>query len=941
MNLLIVDHSKLFQDIVGQIFRGADSQATAAHTGADAIAALSAANFDFICITLHLQDTDGIELARRIRKLPGYAYVPIVLFTAEKSGAVHQEALMNGVTEVFQKQDVDQLANFAARFVVRARQMEGRVLFVEDSAAQAAIISAMFVARGLQVTTLTTAEAAWDVFREQEFDLIVTDIVLAGQMSGLTFANRVRRLPDDRGDVPILAITAFDDMARRIELFYLGVNDYAIKPVVEEELMARVRGLLQNRRLTQEIKRRKTIAETAARLSNVMVAEFDEQWCWKDVPANLCTPLGGSESDFIGQPECRWVHADHLAEEAALRETMQLGDNLSSYAMEKRYCGHDGATLWVYFNAMVICNEQRKPVGFLAYILDISERKRAEIQSQLATKVFEVSHEGILVTNAERRIISVNRAICEITGYPETELLGNTPKRLSSNHHDAAFYQSMWHSLHNHGHWSGELFDRRKSGELYPVWLSISTIKDTRGAVTHYVGIHRDLSEQHSLRNQLQRFANYDALTGVANRFHLDQRLQDQLDAAKHRQGMLAVIFLDLDLFKRINESLGHPAGDRLLKEVARRLSALSAENDCLARWGGDEFALVCSDIHSADEAKARAESLLVKLAEPFQLDEHSIALSASLGISLYPDDGASSTALLKKAEIATHHGKTAMRGGYHFFRESMELAAVENLIMENELRSAIHEGQLLLYYQPQFNMQDGRLIGWEALIRWQHPRFGMVPPIKFIPLAESSRLIVELGQWVMRTACLQSRRWQSLGYPQVPIAINISALQFRTGDFFQSVKETLQETGITGASLELELTESILMGEEESVIGLLQSLKSLGVSLSIDDFGTGYSSLAYLKRFPVDRLKIDQAFVRDATHDPDDATIITAIINMAKSLRLSVIAEGVETAEQAALLMQCGCYEAQGFYYGRPGPAESMGEYMSNASLQPRSIPV
>lgn len=936
MNLLIVDESKLFQDIVNQMFLGVGFRHTAAHSGAAAIAALTATHFDFICITLHLPDIDGIQLVRHIRQLPGYAHAPIVLFTAEKSSVVHQEALMSGVTEVFQKQDVDQLAGFAARFVAGARPLEGRVLFVEDSAAQAALIAALFSGWGLEVTTLTTAEAAWEVFQQREFDLIVTDIVLAGQMSGLTFAHRVRRLPDDRGDVPILAITAFDDIARRIELFYLGVNDYVIKPVVEEELLARVRGLLQNRRLTQDIKRRKTIAETAAKLSNVMVAEFDEQWRWKSVPALLCRLLGCAEADLIGQPERHWVHADHLAEEMPLRAGIQLSSNPSSYALEKRYCTRDGATLWVYFNAMVIGNEQCKPAGFLAYILDISERKRAETQSQLAAKVFEASHEGILITDAGLRIISVNRAICEITGYADHELLGNTPQRFSAKQHDAAFYQDMWHSLYDHGHWSGELFDRRKNGELYPVWLSISTIKDARGAISHYVGIHRDLSEQHSLRNQLQRFADYDALTGIANRPHLEQLLQNRLEAAQRRQHMLAVILFDLDLFKRINESLGHPAGDRLLQAVAERLKTLCAENDGLARLGGDEFALVCSEVRSMEDAKTIAEAALATLAEPFKLEEHSITLSASVGISLYPTDGTSSAALLKKAEIATHHAKLSVRGGYHFFRESMELLAVENLIMENELHSALHEGQLLLFYQPQFNMRDGRLIGWEALIRWQHPRFGMVSPAKFIPLAENSRLIIDIGRWAMRTACLQSRYWQSLGYGKVPIAVNISALQFRAGDFFQTVAATLRETGIAGDGLELELTESILMGEEESVISLLQSLKHLGVALSIDDFGTGYSSLAYLKRFPIDRLKIDQAFVRDATHDPGDAAIITAIIDMAKSLRLSVIAEGVETAEQVDLLMQCGCHEAQGFYFGKPGRAEEVEKYLAEPTAQP-----
>lgn len=924
MNVLIADSSKLFQDVIAKAFKRADVFHTAAETGQEALAKLGQTQFDLICITLHLSDIDGIDLARKIRALTGYAYKPIVLLTAKEDWDIHHEALMSGVTEVFQKKDIGQLAHFAARFLHDMRLLQGHVLYVEDSVSQAAVVSQMFRQRGLSLDLATTAEAAWEAFQQHDYDLVVTDILLAGQMSGLALVNHIRRLPDDRGDVPILAITAFDDMARRIQLFHLGVNDYVIKPVVQEELIARVDNLLQNRHLSKDLKKRKTIAETAAKLSNVMVAQLDEHWRWVDVPVNFCKLLKLDKLDLISHYESDLVYADDYVQESLFRENMQINEAMDSYAMEKRYLSADHALLWVYFNVIAVRDSQQKLTGYFAYILDIGERKRIETETQLAAKVFEDSRDGIIITDSERQIILSNEAFNMMSGYSAEELLGKKADLLKSSHHDEAFYQKMWDSISEQNHWSGELLDRRKSGEIFPVWLSISAIKNrSLDSLTHYVGIYRDLSEEHSLQDKLHQFSNYDTLTGLANRTRFHELLLKEIVEAQQQQLLLAVIFIDLDLFKRINESLGHKAGDHLLKAVASRLKTFCGESDCLARLGGDEFALVYSGFSDADEAAAVVKSVLASLGEHFNIDGHSITLSASAGISLYPRDGYTSSVLLKSAETAAHHAKKTARGSFHFFTAQMALAAVENLMLETDLHDALDQSQLQLYYQAQVDMSDGRLIGWEALIRWNHPKLGMVPPGKFIPLAEDSRLIIDIGKWALRCACLQSRRWQQLGHPKVPIAVNISALQFRTADFYESVANALAEAEIEGDSLELELTESILMREEESVLSLLQSLKGLGVSLSIDDFGTGYSSLSYLKRFPVDRLKIDQAFVRDALNDPDDAAIVTAIVNMAKSLRLGVIAEGVETAQQVELLLQCGCNEAQGYYFARPALPE------------------
>jgi diguanylate cyclase (GGDEF)-like protein/PAS domain S-box-containing protein len=575
---------------------------------------------------------------------------------------------------------------------------------------------------------------------------------------------------------------------------------------------------------------------------------------------------------------------------------------------------------------------QRLPVS-IEKVLDTArlrrERELFERELRLAATVFEKSHQAIAITDAERRIVAVNSAFTGMTDYTRDEVLGKNPKLLSSGRHSREFYRAMRKAIETTDYWGGEVWNRRKNGEIYPVWLGISAVRNETGKITHYVGIFSDITERKAAEEKIHYLAHHDPLTGLPNRSLVQDRLVHALARAARNRRVVALLFLDLDRFKTINDSLGHPTGDRLLQQVALRIRACVRESDTVSRQGGDEFLLVVSDLRDAAEARLIAQKILESLAEPFEIDNHSIAISFSIGISVYPDDGDDFQSLQRKADIAMYHAKDAGRNTYRFFTEQMNRDSLEKLRLEAHLRRALENREFSLHYQPQVDLATGRVIGAEALIRWHRPELGDIPPGQFIPIAEESGLIIPIGEWVLREACRQNRAWQAAGFAPMTVAVNLSALQFQRGDIVGIVVRILDETGLPPAHLELELTESLLLQNAARTMNALDQLKALGVKLSIDDFGTGYSSLAYLKRLSVDKLKIDQSFVRDLPHDPEDAAIVQAIISMAHGLSLATIAEGVETPEQASILERQGCDEAQGYFYARPLPAGDFAEFL------------
>lgn len=556
---------------------------------------------------------------------------------------------------------------------------------------------------------------------------------------------------------------------------------------------------------------------------------------------------------------------------------------------------------------------------------------RAEMEMQLASSVFDASSDAIMITDAGNFIIAVNAAFCEITGYREDEVIGLTPTILSSGKHDADFYRNMWQRLEETGRWSGEIWNRRKNGEIYVEWLTLNTVKNHRGETSHYIAIFADITEHTRAEEHVRHLAHYDALTDLPNRALFNDRLGQALIKAQRNHGRAAVMFLDLDHFKVINDTFGHSIGDLLLQGVAARLTSCVREGDTVSRLGGDEFVILLPELRDAEDAYLVAQKLLAAAARPFELHGHELHITASIGIGFYPDDGASAEVLMKNADAAMYRAKEMGRNNYQFYHADMNVRSFERLAMETSMRRALEREQFELYYLPRYEMTDGRIVGVEALIRWHHPDLGLVSPARFIPLAEETGLILPIGEWVLRAAATQGKTWHQAGLPPLFMAVNVSARQFRQTDFAGKVGQILRDVGFDPCWLELELTETTLMDHAAENISILNSLKALGVRIAIDDFGTGYSSLAYLKRLPVDILKIDRSFITDVTVSLDDAAIVEAIIAMARSLGLHVFAEGVETVEQAKFLQAHKCDEMQGYYFSKPLTADQILPILAN----------
>ncbi len=548
---------------------------------------------------------------------------------------------------------------------------------------------------------------------------------------------------------------------------------------------------------------------------------------------------------------------------------------------------------------------------------------KASLERQLATTVFNVSSDAILIADSENRIVSVNAAFCEITGYSADEVAGRNPKILSSGKHDAKFYQAMWRDLREAGRWSGEVWNRRKNGEIYAELLTVNTVKNDRGELTHYVAIFADITEHKQIQEHVRYLAHYDALTNLPNRVLFNDRLGQALINAQRADSKAAVMFLDLDRFKNINDTLGHGAGDMLLQEVAARLTDCIRQGDTVSRLGGDEFVVLLPELNDEKDTQRVAQKLLNTLAFPIVLQGHELHISASIGISYYPMDGTNTETLMRHADIAMYRAKEEGRNNYQYYHASMNARSFERLAMEASMRHALKRGEFELYYQPRYAMPEGAIVGAEALIRWSHPELGMVSPGLFIPLAEETGLILPIGEWVLKQVAAQGRAWQQAGFPPLSLAANVSARQFRQPDFAGKVMQILRDSGFDPRHLELELTESTLMAHVEENIETLQALNALGIRIAIDDFGTGYSSLSYLKRLPVDILKIDRSFVSELPDSRDGAAIVEAIVAMARSLGLHIVAEGVETAVQLEFLQERKCDEIQGYYFSRPLPVE------------------
>lgn len=635
--------------------------------------------------------------------------------------------------------------------------------------------------------------------------------------------------------------------------------------------------------------------------------------------------LGKSDYDFFPREQADFF----ISKDRAVLESKQILD-IPEEPIETK----EGKRI-LHTRKVPILDKHGKPQFLLGVSDDITEQKKTEEQTRLWAAIFRNSTEAVIITDANANIVAVNQAYSAITGYSEEEILGKNPRILKSGHYDQRFYQNMWHDISTHDSWCGELWNRNKEGDLFAVWETISAIRNDRNELTHYVGLFSDITHVKKAQEKLDFLAHHDPLTMMPNRMLFNDRLNHAISRARRDQTQLGVIFMDLDRFKNINDSLGHPIGDDLLKIVAKRLNAVLREEDTLARVGGDEFMVLLEHLMHPTDAAISAQKLLDAFNESFMVHDHELIISASIGISLFPDDADDDTALVRNADAAMYKSKELGRNQYSFYTEDMTSMATERVALEQSLRRALVHGELSLVYQPQVMLENGRLTGVEALIRWNSPVHGNVPPDVFIPLAEETHMILDIGEWVIFTACAQYREWTDQGLHIPRFSVNVSSVQVAHCELDEIVNKALTAYDIPKNVLELELTEAVFMTRTEHVYSMMDKLDGLHVELALDDFGTGFSSLSYLKRFFFDRLKIDRSFTMDVLNDPNNLAISRSIIALGNSLGMQVIAEGVETEEQAVFLAQEGCAEGQGYYYSRPLSADDFAAYVRETTAE------
>ncbi|WP_046962229.1 GGDEF domain-containing phosphodiesterase [Alcanivorax sp. NBRC 101098] len=678
------------------------------------------------------------------------------------------------------------------------------------------------------------------------------------------------------------------------------------------------------------------LAATSERLELALEASNIGLWDWMlDTGLNHHTNfdrLLGYDSayfkNFFGDLDTL-VHPDDLARIRQAMVSHFKGEDPRYHAVY-RLRHADGSWRWIEDEGRVVSrSESGRAIRMIGTRRDITEDRQAQEQQRLAATVFENAPEGIFILDHKFRFLAVNTRFEQITGYTESPLIGRRILEEEGAQANREIYLEITAALLDNGFWEGEINERRRNGEIYPEWLQMSAVRDEQKRVIRYVGMMSDLTARKETEQQLQFLSNYDRLTGLANRTQFREHLHKSLTLARLNRQKVALLMIDLDRFKPINESLGHEIGDRLLKAAAERMAQHAGGQESLARVGGDEFTLLLENHGSEGSISQQCQQLINAMKKPFLIDGHELLLGASIGISIFPDTAKEAQSMINQSDMAVYQAKRSGGNNFQFYRSNMRVASVEQLALETSLRKAIFKNEFVVHYQPKMNLASNRITSVEALVRWQHPTMGLLPPADFIPLAEETGLISAIGELVLERSCRQAHKWQKQGLGEICVSVNLSAHQFRKGNVAETIDRVLSTTELSPHLLELELTESLIMEDMEQNIELLQQLRSRGVELALDDFGTGYSSLSYLKRFPVDTLKIDRSFIMELDKNPDDAAITRAIIDMAHSLKMNVIAEGVETADHLSILRDMHCDSIQGYLISRPVPESELLELL------------
>jgi len=803
------------------------------------------------------------------------------------------------------------------------------VLLIEDDANEAERIEAALARKGGKpygIERATSLSGALVLLAQSGFAIILLDLSLPDG-PGITAFEQVSQAAPD---ALIVILSSEDDEETASLAVQNGAEDYLVKDQVDARWLLRTLNYLIERKAARQAL---TLSEARFRAMSdasplgIFVSDIHGECVYTNEAYHTISGLNFEQT--LGTSWRMAIHPDDRQRVLLEWRAAALGE--ATFKSEARFLRSDGSIVWARLNAAAML-DGRQPRGYVQIVEDITERKAAEDalfeEKERAQVTLNSIGDAVLTTNLPGNVTYLNQVAEMMTGWSCQNALGRplaevfrivdgTTRQAAPNPAQRAIRENRTVGL------AADSILLRRDGYESAIEDSAAPIHNRDGNVAGAVIVFHDVSESRAMALKMAHLAQHDFLTGLPNRVLLTERLSRAIGQARRHSKRVALMFIDLDYFKHINDSLGHAVGDLLLQMVADRLKLCVRDTDTVCRQGGDEFVVLLTEIEQAADAAPVAEKILAAFAEPCVISGNELHVTLSIGVSIYPDDGQDAEAVMKNADTAMYHAKANGRNNYQFFTAEMNIRAVRRLSIEGNLRRALKQGEFELYYQPKVDLVSGLMIGSEALIRWQDPENGLVYPKQFVPIAEESGLIVPIGSWVLREACRQVRAWQDSGLPAVPISVNVSAVEFRHKNFLAGVALILEETGMLPGFLELELTESILMHDGKSSALLLESLKAMGMQLAIDDFGTGCSSLSYLKRFPIHTLKIDQSFIKDIATDPDDASIVGAMIGMGKNLNQRVIAEGIESEEQLAFLRGLQCDEGQGFLFGHPMPAD------------------
>ena len=800
-----------------------------------------------------------------------------------------------------------------------------RLLMVEDNPGDARLVQVMLAdAGGFDVAWVERLDDALVHLSSKETDVVLLDLSLPDSHG----MDTVRGVRGAAPDVPIVIFTGLDDEEVGLKAVQEGCQDYLVKGQGDENLIRRTINYAIERKAGEEALREsedryRGLVELSP--DAILVHRKGEIVFVNQASVDLFGATAPEE--MVGKTLTDLVHPDYRdAVSAALAARGEQG--AEERYLEEKLLRLDGRAIDVEVAGGPI-SYKGKPATQLV-VRDITERKRAEEGLRLAATVFQTTAEAIVVTDSNNRIKAVNPAFSRITGYGPEEVVGKDPGVLKSGRHDSDFYHVMWEEIEADGHWEGEIWNRRKAGDIYPQWLSISSIKDSAGNLVEHVAVFSDITKRKQDEEQIRRQANYDALTGLPNRTLFMDRLSRSVVASRREGGMVALLFIDLDRFKVVNDTLGHAYGDLLLEKAAKRLTGCVREADTVARLGGDEFTIILRDIHRGADAAKVAEEVIEALSKAFQLDGNEAFIGASIGITIYPSDADDPSTMLRNADMAMYKAKEAGRNAYRFFTQEMDEQALTRMTLEHDLHHALDRDEFEIHYQPILDAKEGTVTGAEALLRWNHPERGTISPADFLQVAEDTGVIMELGEWVLRTAAHQVKAWRDAGLPEFWLSVNLSSAQVKRGLTAARTREILEEAGLPPEAVTFEITERLTMGDTKASQQWLESMEAMGCGLSVDDFGTGYSSLSYLRRFSVDMVKIDRSFIAGVADKAEDAAMVEAVLALAHSLGLKVVAEGVETEEQRAFLLDRQCDMVQGYLFAKPMGREAFRDFLA-----------